>query len=86
MFEPKEPGNLKLRLHRWAVMDLNPAEMQSWCAQGGDGEQSGVCPAAAVRNSVPSELRRTTGLRQLVPRTHQGGRVHWVSNWVLVTL
>lgn len=56
MLEPKEPGNLKLRLHSWAVTDLNPVEVQSWCAQGGEREQSGVCPAAAVRNSVPREL------------------------------
>lgn len=55
MLEPKEPGNLKLGLHRWAVTDLNPVEVQSWCAQGGDREQSGcaqpqqcgtVCPVS----------------------------------------
>lgn len=29
MLELKGPGNLKLRLHSWAVMDLNPVEVQS---------------------------------------------------------
>lgn len=29
MLEPKGPGNLKLRLHSWAVMDLHPVELQS---------------------------------------------------------
>lgn len=86
-----EPGNLKLRLHSWAVMDLNPVEVQS----------HGVLKVVTVNRvwGVPShssaekctyrvgfEGPQVFKVSWYHAHTHQGGRVHWVSNWVLLTL
>lgn len=89
MLEPKGPGNLKLRLHSWAVMDLNPVELQSrGVLKVVTGNRVwGVPSHGSAEKRTEWALKDRRILKSAgITHTPQGGGVHWVSNWVLLTL
>lgn len=46
-----------------------------------------MCPVAATGKAYQVDFEGPKVLKSVgITHTHQGGRVHWVSNWVLLTL